>query len=222
MPEEAIRLPPQILTTRDLSKHVFFVSHATANDNTPFETFFHDLSRDVEQLVERGHVEVGFIDRGMRGGDDWERKILKAAGTCQVFVPLMSTPFFDSEYSGKEFDAFSRRRTWQRSDETLMDEAKCVLPVLWAPIRHAPDAISRLQTFSPDSSSDQELPSYYRKHGIFGLLEMEGARGPRYRGAVWCLALEIQRLIEEYWVEPDIPPDSASLRNAFDEGAPES
>ena len=63
MPDEAIRLSPQIPKTRDLSKHVFFVSHATARDNSQFETFFNSLSRDVEQLVERGRVDVGFIDR---------------------------------------------------------------------------------------------------------------------------------------------------------------
>jgi len=30
--------------------------------------------------------------------------------------------------------------------------------------------------------------------------------------------LEIQRLVDEYWVEPDVPADSKCLRNVFDEG----
>lgn len=219
MPDEAIRLSPQIPKTRDLSKHVFFVSHATARDNSQFETFFNSLSRDVEQLVERGRVDVGFIDRDMRGGDDWERTILTAAGTCQVFLPLLSAPFFTSEYSGKEFEAFTRRRTWRRSDKTLMEQAQCVLPVIWAPAKNEPAAISRLQRFSPDAYGDHELPLYYEQHGIFGLLENEGANGPRYRGAVWSIAREIQRMIYDFWVEPDVPTDSACLRNAFAEGA---
>lgn len=224
MSDEAMRsspqnpLPPQIPEGRDRSKHVFFVSHATASDNAPFETFFKDLSRDVEQLVERGRVDVGFIDRDMRAGDDWERKILDAAGTCQVFVPLLSAPFFASEYCGKEFEAFCLRRTWRRADKTAMDEAKCVLPVIWAPTRNEPSAMSRFQRFTPDSYDDHELAHYYEQHGIFGLLQHERETGFRYRGTVWCIALEIQRLVEEYWVEPDVPLDSAGLRNAFDEG----
>ena len=218
MPDEATRPVPPIPAVPDPSKHLFFVGHRTARDNSLFVNFFEDLSHDVEQLVEDGKADVGFIDRGMRTGD-WEKQILDAIGTCQVFVPLLSPPFFASPYCGKEFDAFTRRRTWRRSDKALVDEKPCVLSVIWAPMQHQPPAVSRLQRFSPDPYGDHELARYYQQQGIFGLLQHEGRNGPRYRGTVWSIALEIQRLIGEYWVEPDIPPDSDSLRNVFDEGA---
>lgn len=221
MPEAVKRVarqPPVIPATPDQSKHLFFVSHATARDNTPFEAFFRDLSYDVEQLMPRWRADMGFIDRGMQPGVDWEREILRSVGTCQVFVALLSAPFISSDYCGKEFDAFSRRRTWRRSDATLMEEPKCILPVIWAPMKHEPAAVSRFQRFSPESHKDPELAQLYQQEGVFGLLQMEGADGAQYHNIVWRIARKIQWLVEEYWVERRVPRDVATLRNVFDEG----
>lgn len=217
----------------DPAAPIFFTSHATAHGsrlvhptadaNGPFATFFRHLSEDVGQLVAGGPAgsDPGFLDRGMRAGVDWEREILTAVGGCQVFIALLSAPFARSEYCGKEFDAFTRRQTWLRAKERRMPGPHCVLPVIWAPNTQIPLAVSRFQIFRPEPFGNRELATDYEREGIYGLFRAEGPEGPVYRGTVWRLAQQIQRLVDTYWVEPWIPKDSGGLDNVFDERAGE-
>jgi hypothetical protein len=225
--------PPVIPKDPDPTKPLFFVSHATAygdsrdvpvaEPNSPFSVFFRDLSQDVGQLVaRRAGADPGFIDRGMHAGVDWEHEILTAVGTCQVLIALVSSPFKKSEWCGREWHAFDRRRVWRRSDKTLATEPPCILPVIWAP--HAdestPGKIRGRQLFVPGQISDIHIGPVYQREGLYGLYMTGLTTGQTsaYRATVWRLALEIQRLVRAYWVEPDIPPNVKSLTNVFAEG----
>ncbi|MBR7833238.1 toll/interleukin-1 receptor domain-containing protein [Actinospica durhamensis] len=53
--------------------------------------------------------------QAMRSGRDWEREILRAVGSCQVFVDLRSNPYSHSPWCGREWTAFTRRRCWSRT-----------------------------------------------------------------------------------------------------------
>lgn len=226
---KASRIPPKL----DPAAPVFFTSHATAygsrivhptaDPNGPFATFFRHLSEDVSQLVAGGPAgsDPGFLDRGMQAGVDWEHEILTAVGGCQVFIALLSAQFARSDYCGREFDAFTRRQTWLRAKERRMPGPQCVLPVIWAPNTRVPRAVSRFQIFRPEPFGNRHLATDYEREGIYGLFRAEGPEGPIYRGAVWRLAQQIQRLVDTYWVEPWITRSSTSLNNVFDERAEE-
>ena len=204
---------------------VFFVSHATAHDhadgpqepNTVFAEFVRALDEDLNHVMpRRAGANPGFIDRGLRAGSNWEREILTAIGTCQVLVALISEPFTGSPWCGKEWHAFTSRRTWRRSDGAQMEDPQCALPVLWTvnPDDRYPQIISRHQRFRPRPTSQSALDQLYLREGIYGMYRAEY---DAYRATVWRIAQEIQRLVSEYWVEPLIPADSESLINVFAE-----
>lgn len=216
--------PPKIPDRLDPIAKVFFVSHATAHDhdasgttepNTVFAQFHQDLSRDLDQLVaRRSGADAGFLDRGLRAGSNWEREILTAIGTCQVLVALVSKPFCESPWCGKEWDAFTRRRTVRRADGALMPDPQCALPVLWTVDQQQdyPAIVDRFQRFRPRPTSQTELDQIYLREGIYGMFRAEK---DAYRATVWRIAQEIKRLVTEYWVEPHVFDDSDALENVF-------
>jgi hypothetical protein len=216
--------PPEIPRQLDPVSTVFFVSHKTAPDheageptepNAVFVKFCRDLTRDLDQLVpRRAGADAGFIDRELRSGEDWDQEIMTAIGTCQVLVALVSQPFYDSDYCGKEWDAFTRRRTYRRKDRELMREPRCALRILWTPERQQvhPPALAKLQLFRPDPTSHSELGQLYLREGLYGMYRAEK---DAYEATVWRIALEVQRLVTNYWVETRIPENSNSLTNVF-------
>lgn len=222
----ADRAPGAFAATPDHSAPLFFFSHANASEagngnrgtdaDAPFLTFFTDLSLNVNQLVYRPPgADPGFVDKGMRSGVAWEHEILTAVSTCQVFVALVSEPYIHREWCGKEWDAFSRRRTWH-VEERRLAESPCLIPVVWAPLgtRRRPKAVMARQLFTPKDPRDGQVAARYAAEGIFGLLNTDLES---YRSAVWILAKEIQRLVFDYWVEPCEVPGIGDLRNVFGE-----
>ena len=236
-PDEGMHPPrrdwPVVLPQPDPVAPLFFVSHATVygdsqvgpdtDPNTPFGRFYLDLSQDLGQLAaRRAGADPGFLDRGMRAGVDWEREILTAVGTCQVLVALMSEPFAKSAWCGREWDAFSRRRTWRRADRAPMPGPMCILPVVWAPNPGVigPKVVASTQLFVPKAISEEQsgqIGPRYKSEGVYGLYMTEQRA---YRGTVWRLAQEIKRLIVTYWVEPDVPANAEGLTNVFAEEEP--
>jgi TIR domain len=225
-PQDPPQDPPVIPGEPDRGAPLFFVSHANARNadtgtpatvsKDPFATFFTDLSENVSQLVYRPTgADPGFIDRRMRTGVRWEQEILTAVGTCQVLIALVSDPYAHRPWCGKEWDAFTRRRTWRRADRLLV-EAQCVIPVIWAPSpdESRPKAIATRQLFVPDRLRNARIGEQYVAEGIFGLLRVDPEA---YEVTVWRLAQEIQERVFSYWVEPSIPTDIGALRNLFAE-----
>jgi hypothetical protein len=225
----AARAPESFPADPDHSAPLFFFSHANVREvgngtpgagaDEPFLTFFTDLSLNVNQLVYRPPgADPGFVDKGMRSGVDWEHEILAAVSSCQVFVALISEPYIHREWCGKEWDAFTRRRTWHVEHRRLAD-SPCVIPVVWAPLgaRSQPQAITTRQLFTPMDPRDGQVATRYTAEGIFGLLKTDQ---DAYRTAVWLLAKEIQRLVFDYWVEPCAVPTIRELRNVFRREAP--
>src|SRR4051794_1190060 len=51
--------------------------------------FFDDLAYEVAELtaLERG-AQPGFMDREVRVGQEWQRRISEALAECRVFLPL--------------------------------------------------------------------------------------------------------------------------------------
>lgn len=222
--ERTLAIPPE----PDRRWPLFFVSHAirlsasrNVGDPAPNDhltRFFDDLSENVSQLFYRPPgADPGFIDRAMEGGVDWETELLTNVGTCQVLVALVSDPFTHRDWCGWEWNAFTRRIVWQRSNKKIVENS-CLIPVLWAPIREErrPRVIGTRQIFGPTRSPQEGFGPKYRSEGIFGLLETGNDR--IYGAVMWDLAFRVVDCALNFWVVPDIPSSSGELRNEFDEG----
>jgi TIR domain-containing protein len=201
---------------------VFFLSYGrtgSRRDTDPVASFFDDLSAQMSQLVDLlPGREPGFMDRTMDGGQDWERHILGAAGTSQVFVALLSTRYvLRSVWCAREWDLASRRLVKPRPGFSGGTETM-ILPVLWAPIKvPIPDRIKRIQLFSPTDLHNPAYRQRYETNGIYGLWFQDP---DAYKSIVWQLAMRIQTMWAAQYVEPWIPESTAGLAENFGEVTP--
>ena len=88
----------------------------------------------LEKAVQQ-HVSVdgpvSFFDKhDIEPGVDWSESLEGALGTAQAFIALYSPAYFESEYCGKEWAAFTSR--YNEASGRL--EQPPVFPVLWVPM----------------------------------------------------------------------------------------
>jgi len=177
---------------------------------------FHDLSVHVVELLGLpAGTDPGFMDQTFGGGEPWRAEILRAVGTCQVFIPLVSPLLIRSEWCAKEWHAFTRRNTTRLDGGTAQTRQTSVIPVIWTPSELAnwPPVIRDIQVFAPNGLPDAAVLGRYRQEGLNGLLIME--READYRTVVWKLARRVVQVLGEYRVRPRIPDKIDQLVNVF-------
>ncbi|MFC0533309.1 TIR-like protein FxsC [Phytohabitans kaempferiae] len=177
--------------------------------------FFDELSRYLGELVgRRPGWEPGFMDRWPSDGEQWSQELLRAVGTCQVFVPLISGPYLSSRWCGREWHAFSRRSVLSRDGGDAVAQTG-ILPVLWSPTREdrLPRVVREIQSFWPTGLPD-EVTSLYMEEGLYGLYAL--GREDDFKAVVWRLAQRIVSFHREYWVAPGVA-ETKTLRNVFAE-----
>jgi hypothetical protein len=215
--------------TDDPSAPVFFLSYARAQLATnsvtsPYDVnahvrqLFTDLTAIVNELVPLlPGQDPGFMDTTLDGGEVWERRLLRAAGSCQVFIPLLSIPYLRSTWCAMEWDAFTRRPVTPTEDGRP-DDVSGVLPVLWAPIVGAiPRVVTEVQRFTPANLPDPRFGPRYEHDGLLGLMRM--GQEDAYQSIVWALARRIQHMEHTRRVKIDVPVSTDRLRRHFDEDA---
>jgi hypothetical protein len=212
----------------DPSGPVFFLSYArphpardtgidaSSERQSWVARFFDELSEHVCELVgSRTGASIGFLDRSMRGGEEWVTEMLDAVRTAGVFVPLISPSYLRSEWCGKEWHLFSSRpivplRTQRRWSHTA------IVPVTWLSTENVtvPDVVTQVQRFGLPHLEDPALISRYERHGVYGLLASRAEDD--YHRVVWHLA---RRVAEIYFsVRPEPARDTTpalQIRNAF-------
>jgi hypothetical protein len=171
-------------------------------------TFFNDLSRHVAELVSRRPgADPGFMDRSIRPGQRCTEELLRAIGTCDVFVPLLCVPYTSSYWCGMEWYAFSQR----------MGTSRAITPVIWAPFpeERAPAVITKVQRSSPGDLPDVDAQAEYEQNGVSGLIRL--MRTVPYRWAVCRLAQEIARRHRDSNALEQRTLRETELRDAFQE-----
>jgi hypothetical protein len=140
--------------------------------------------------------------------------LLTAAGTCQVFIPLISPRLLYSEWCAMEWDAFSRRTVVRREDRRS-DHETAIVPITWSPTGpvELPPVVRDVQRFYPAGMRDLDIAALYQREGVYGLLEL-GAE-TAYRAVVWRLAQRVVATHRSHWVEPLIPAGVDGLRKVF-------
>ena len=183
--------------------------------NQPVVRLFNDLSTHVDELVgSPTGVDPGFMDRSMEGGTRWVPEVLAAAGTCHVFIPLISSGYVESKWCAMEWDVFSQRNVDRRSSASSESET-AILPVIWSPMLEdqLPPAVRELQFFRPQQLKDPDIAQRYLAEGVYGLLALNDEAA--YQAVAWRLARRIVDAYHAYQVEPKIPADPRQLRESF-------
>lgn len=215
---------------RDPQGPIFFLSYARARAirspvgphdvNRSVVRLFDDLSMHVDQLVgSPTGVDLGFMDRSMESGTRWASEVLVAAGTCHVFIPLISSGYVESTWCAMEWDAFSRRNVVRRLPDSSGSKT-AILPVTWSPMLEdqLPPAVRELQFFLPQQLTDPDIAQRYLAEGVYGLLALNDEAA--YQAVAWRLARGVVDTYHACRVEPKIPTDPRQLRGSFrgDEG----
>lgn len=130
----------------------FFFSYARANreQDGKLEQFFQDLRRRVARGLGIEEKQAGFCDlESMRTGTDWTKALPNALQTSSVLVCVVSPDLLRSEFCGKEFQVFLRRREeYQKSRLNKLEESNVILPTTWIPPRvPLPHVLSNLQYY---------------------------------------------------------------------------
>jgi hypothetical protein len=156
---------------------LFFISYsrapvgrATGKPAEYVSRFFEDLSVHVSELVGPvTGVDAGFLDSSIAGGERWSPELLQAAGTCQVFVPLVSSALLGSDWCGREWDAFSRRTIVPRHSSASPHET-AIVPVTWSPTNGTalPRVLRDIQRFTPTAVPDPDIAVHYQRDGSMG------------------------------------------------------
>src|SRR5260370_5905346 len=184
----------------------FFLSYARTTEGSAgggevldpdgyVEKFFHDLADNVGQLIyPRADVPAGFMDQDMPGGMQWPDQLLRAVGTCQVLVALLSARYLRSGWCRMEWHAFSQRAMPGVSGADAPPRQGCIIPVIWAPFHSTlPDHIKPVTIFSPTRDPEPSAPVYYQRNGVLGLMRMRRLRAC-YEIVTWQLALHIAHI----------------------------
>lgn len=204
---------------------IFFLSYARARPirppggphdaNRPVVLLFEALSAHVDQLVgPPTGVDPGFMDRSIESGSRWSDEVLAAAGTCRVFIPLISSRYVESTWCAMEWDVFSRR-TVARQPSNSSGSRTAILPVIWSRMRQdqLPPVVRELQFFLPQQLTDPGITQRYLNEGVYGLLALDDKAA--YQAVAWRLAQSIADAYDAYRVKPRIPTDPQQLRRSF-------
>lgn len=177
---------------------------------------FDDLAEDVDALI--GSLPgrpPGYLDEP--GGPGRRRRLLRAAGTCEVFVALLSAPYLTrSGGCAREWDLFSRRRVTRREPAAGVAGGPLVA-VLWAPRPGPlPPRVGAVEPFVP-ARLPEGVRAGYRADGLLGLLRT--GKETEYQAVVWRLAQHVVRIRTACRVEPLHRDTEDGLRSSFDRDA---
>ncbi len=184
-------------------------------------TFFGELCDEIAPLVYlQSGSDMGFMDiEGLPGGMNWRPELIQALGTCQVLVSLLSAPYLNSEWCGREWHAFTLRNRITVNGTNASPYQGCIIPVLWAPVPFEVPAVikDRVTIFSPKPTRrDPDLPRLYEQRGIFGLMRA------REEEAVSEIVGQLARLIQKIYYGQRLEPrafEPHELINIFRRGA---
>jgi hypothetical protein len=212
----------------------FFISyaHAGSNSNNAAQRFYYELRGNLQTMVRRPvGASMGFFDaEGLLTGVRWREELVDALGVCQVLVALVSVPYLNSEWCGKEWHAFTLRERELLPGATRFKHQGPIIPVRWAPIPFELPAVVKdeAQLYKPQSTEDlpgtrdkqgvggqPDLAERYEEEGVFGLLRT--GQADAFHAIVWDLAKCIQKIYYNQVLKPRAF-DPEELRNVFEGG----
>ncbi len=78
-----------------------FISYSTADK---------EKGAEVKNVLDKLGIESFLAHDDIRVSEEWERRILKELNECQLFIPLLSNNFKESDWCGQEAGIIANRR----------------------------------------------------------------------------------------------------------------
>jgi hypothetical protein len=172
--------------------------------------FFDDLTFEVAELTALPrHARPGFMDRELRVGQEWPRRISEALAACRVFVPLYTPRYFTSLSCASEWYLFQARQSAHELNSGTRPEA--IIPVLWLPMpdTELPPAAQALQF------DHHTLGEAYARLGFLQLIRLARFKD-EYQLAIHALAREVVRVALSGAPQAAQPVDFTWLRGRFE------
>jgi hypothetical protein len=172
--------------------------------------FFDDLTFEVAELTTLPrHARPGFMDRELRVGQEWRRRISEALAACRVFVPLYTPRYFTSLSCASEWYLFQARQSAHELTSGVRPEA--IIPVLWLPMPDTdlPDTARALQF------DHHTLGEAYARLGFLQLIRLARFKD-EYQLAIHALAREVVRVALSGAPQAAKPVDFTSLHGHFE------
>ena len=163
------------------------------------------LCRDVHQLTSTPNP--GFMDVQTPLASSWPDELGAELASCRVFVALLSPGYFNSEFCGREWAAFTER---VRTQAPGNGQHAAIIPALWTPFRleELPPELGNLQVIPPG------FPTSYSEEGFFALMRLR-RYSSAYKESVWLMAKTIKKAAEAIGLRPCAPIDLNATENAF-------
>jgi FxsC-like protein len=155
---------------------------------------------------------AGFMDGDIEVGAPWPGSLAEALATCKVFVPLYSPRYFESDYCGKEWHAFTRRMV--NHNAQLIRTSSAIVPALWSSIddeEARPGVIEEIQFFK------QDMGARYTSEGFYGIIKNQRFRSD-YQVAVRALAKRIVEVARQTKIPAAPSCDLNAIESAFRPG----
>lgn len=204
------------------SAPVFFLSYARHHRGVEDKTggaedpdrwtlrFFDDLTFEVAELTTLPRdARPGFMDREVRVGQDWPRRISEALAACRVFLPLYTPRYFTSLSCASEWYLFQARQSAHELTSGARSEA--IIPVLWLPMpdTELPPAARALQF------DHHTLGEAYARLGFLQLIRLTRFKD-EYQLAIHALAREVVRVALSGAPQAAKPVDFTTLHRHFE------
>jgi hypothetical protein len=180
----------------------------TEADRAPITRLIRDLNHHLSHYDKS--AGAGIFDREIPIGVPWKVRLARYLANSRVFVPLLSPPFFQSDWCGKEWWVFRQREVVARPP--LGQEEPAVVPIIWVPIADR-EMHSDFRSLQYDNL---HLPSSYRTEGLFAL-QMRDRNDDAYRMSVNHIAKRISDVLKYTTIEPGRIFDLDTVPNRFRE-----
>ena len=150
------------LPNRPRRKYRFFFSYSSKSDDNRLRRFYSDLTDRVWALTGGAKEDVSFLDKEtVKTGNHWQQLMLDALDSSQVLVYLVSSFYIESEYCGRELQAFLQREEKLKELNPNAPERLYLRPVVWTPIRtQLPPILGGIQW------RDNSLPDDFARRGL--------------------------------------------------------
>jgi TIR domain len=210
-----VRPAPKRPREQDRREYWFFLSYARMDQDKYLKKFYQNLNDQVRLLSGATTAEVGFFDpTTIAPGDQWPHESEEALQNSAVLVSVLSRSYFTSEYCGKEWEIFRRKKlAYQAQVGPDSVAPPLILPILWVPLdslTQVPRALSEIQYIH------ERFPRNYYKEGLQYLMAMSRNFSGQYQKVVRELAILIVNVANQYRA-PALPvmPSLSEVPSAF-------
>ncbi|WP_239347061.1 TIR-like protein FxsC [Frankia sp. Cj5] len=193
---------------------MFFLSYAhTDGVGGWVRDFYLDLRDELTGKTTLDPSAIGFQDVNMRSGTRWKDALADELAHCQVFIPLFSPRYFNSDSCGREWQAFSDRLHTAKAVNG--ETPPLIFPLLWEPpsVLCLPQVAVAVQY--------HEFTEYSTEYTKLGLMKIvKNKKNPslalKYDQILSAIALEIIDTTARYTLAPAVPPPAwETTGNAF-------